>query len=154
MDLADRDFWKAGVPLWRVVLIVLALGTVPGFGAALILSNRISDQAHDQLVRSQTQIREGCERQNSLRRLLNRRSDALAQLQEGLIDFMAQARRARLDRRGTSYDPRLADQYQRDISKVAEVPNEQLPVIDCAHAYKFVSSDRRGPATRTAAAVP
>lgn len=151
-DLVRREFWTAAIPLWRVIIIVVAIGTLPGAGAAWVLSTEIEKTATAQLERSQAQVRAGCERTNHLRGLLNRRSDGLAQLQEGVIDFMRQARTARMDRKGTSYDPKLADLYQRDISKVARVRNEQLPLIDCRKAFKFVRRDRgRGPRATTAA---
>lgn len=150
-DLARRDFWTVRIPLWRVVIIVLVLGTIPGAGSAYVLSNRIEDSSHAADVKAQAQIRSGCERTNALRRLLNTRAAAVRVLQKGVIDFMAQARRARMNPNGTSYDPQLADQYERDISKVASVPDQKLPVVDCDRAFHFTSLRPAGPAGRATA---
>lgn len=149
-DLATKELWCGSIPLWRVILVVLVLGTLPGAGAAWVLSNEIRDQAHRQLLTSQTQLREGCRRSNHFRRLFNQRADAVAQLQEGVISFMVDARDARRGR-GPAHDPALADRYQRDISKVAAVANEHLPLVNCDKAFRFVQSSRGGPRATTAA---
>lgn len=153
-DLARREFWIVKIPLWRVVLIVVLLGTLPGAGSAYVLTQRIEDNSRDADVKAEQQLREGCARTNALRRLLNRRAGAVRQLQDGLIDFMVQARRARLNRRGTSFDPQLADRYQRDISKVATVPRQRLRVIDCRRAFDFTAGPPPDAPRATAALFP
>lgn len=153
-DLTSREFWTTRIPLWRVVLIVLVLGTIPGAGSAVVLTQSIDAASQKADVVAQRQIREGCERTNRLRRLLNKRSAATEQLQAGLIDFMRQARRARMDPDRTTYDPKLADQYQRDISKVAEADAQELSVVDCDRAFHFTRGSGRTQPRATAALLP
>jgi hypothetical protein len=38
-DLVTRQFWCQGVPLWRVVLITLCLGTLPGIASSVVLNH-------------------------------------------------------------------------------------------------------------------
>lgn len=153
-DLLTRSFWRQAIPLWRVIVIVLVLGTLPGAGAAYVLTLRIQEANESAIKVAQTQVRNGCARTNALRRLLNRRADAVQELQLGLIDFMQGAYLARRDPKSPTHDDRLADRYQRDISRVARVENKQLPIIDCAQAFKFVLAPLTKPAPHTAAVVP
>jgi hypothetical protein len=59
-DLVTRQFWCQGVPLWRVVLITLCLGTLPGIASSVVLN-------HNQHANDRNLYIRVCERNNYIK---------------------------------------------------------------------------------------
>lgn len=130
-ELTSSEFWCRGVDLWKVIVIVLALGTMPGAASSYVLSKQAKDEASMRDRETRANLLAGCERGNVLRGQVTTNNDAIVALKVSVHAFAIHAAEARRD----SGDMDVARQYDQIAAEVDQIQPRAIPPVDCAAAY-------------------
>lgn len=124
------------VRMWQVMLIVFFLGTLPGLVSAVVFTHNASQDASEHIADTRRLSREGCERDNDIRREVNNRVQQTADFKAAMYNFVVETRRARNNKGGSSYDPHFVKVIDESVlPALGEVGYQTIDITNCVQAY-------------------